>query len=152
MADYKVKQAWPGKAARRPPKRERGEQVRAHAPTRRRATMRGWFREGPTLKRGSKFLMANSVSCVQDACCSFLCATRRVLLLPLCASHFSQRRTPLALPEPALALLNKTFSFFSPSCRVRLAKSSVGRHHTFFHNPPAKLLRSECACPQTYPL
>lgn len=58
--------------------------------------------------------MANSVSRVQDACCSFLCATRRVLLLPLCASHFSQRRIPLALPEPALALLNKTFFVFLP--------------------------------------
>lgn len=74
-------------------------------------TMWGGLREGPTLKRGSEILMANSVSCVQDACCSFLCATRRVLLLLLCASHFSQC-CPLALPNQRLLYRLQHFFFF----------------------------------------
>lgn len=73
-------------------------------------TMWGGLREGPTLKRGSEILMANSVSCVQDACCSFLCATRRVLLLLLCASHFSQC-CPLALPNQRLLYKLQHFFF-----------------------------------------
>lgn len=125
MADYKLKQARPSKAARRPPKRDRGEQVRAHEPARRRASDNAGRFEGGAYPETR---LQNPDGQFRLPCAGC------VLLLPM---RYAASSPPAIVCEP---LLPAPYS----SCAPRTSACSTERNLFFLFFPPLPVV---CALP-----
>lgn len=113
MADYKVKQAWPGRAVRCLPKRGGSKWERT--------SQRDGERQcGVGLGRGLPWNEApNSWWPIPSPVCRMRAAPSYALRGVFSSCHCVQATSPSAVfllrsPEPALALLNKTFFVFLP--------------------------------------